>query len=404
MKQCIKIGIRNNLIYLLMLIIFNFLRKVDFIVLDKVFELKISIIFTFLMFLGEFLAGLIIYKYQISFLQNKKTNIVNGVELISWRLEIKPRDSKVKIYLLLFLASLFDFIEFLISTDSIPKFECMSKTLEIRLSSFLTLSSAFFSIYVLKLQIYKHHIFSLLIILACLIIIGISEYFFQYFDNKRTKEDFFQVLFSVLGVHFFNSLLDSLDKYLLEYDFVNPFQALMFEGGFGIILSIIYLFINRKSSFAEIIDIYNKNENNIIKFIFLIICLSLYLLLNGGRNAYRFVTNKIYSPMAKTLTDYILNPFFIIYYFFFEDDFIGGKQNKQDIFYFVLNLILSIIVVFCGCIYNEFLVLFCYNLDHDTHSQVALRSEAKECIEFGENFEDNSSEEENENKDTPNDS
>ena len=408
MKQCIKIGIRHNLIYLLMLIILNFLRKVDLIVLDKVFKLKISIIFINLMFLGEFLAGLIIYKYQISYLPKKKRNTVNGVELISRNLEIKPRDSRVKIYLLLFLASLFDFIEFLISTVSIPTFEYMSKTLEIRLSSFLTLSSAFFFIYVLKLQIYKHHIFSLLIILACLIIIGISEYFFQYFDDKRTKEDFFQVLLSVLGVHFFNSLLDSVEKYLLEYDFVNPFQTLMFEGGFGIILSIIYLFITRKSSFIEIIDIYYKNENNITKFIFLIICLCLYLILNGGRNAYRVATNKIYSPMAKTLTDYILNPFFIIYYFIFEDDFIGGKQNKQDIFYFVLNLILSIIIVFCGCIYNEFLVLFCYNLEHDTHSQVALRSETKEFIEFGENYEDNSSdednEEENETKDNPNDS
>jgi hypothetical protein len=321
---------------------------------------------------------------------------------------MSPRDGKVKIYLLLFLASSFDFIEFLVSTYYIPQFKYMSKTLEIRLSSFLTLSSALFFIYLLKLRIYKHQIFSLLIILVCLIIIGISEYFFQYFDDKRTVKEYFQALFSVLGVHFFNSLLDSVEKYLLEYDFVNPFQTLMFEGAFGSLLSIIYLFIIRNNPFEQIKEIYNKNENNIIKLIFLIICLCLYLVLSGGRNAYRVATNKIYSPMAKTLTDYFLNPIFIIYYFIFEDDFIGGKQNKQEISYFVLNLILSIIVVFCGCIYNEFLVLFCYNLEHDTHSQVALRSETKEFIEFGENFEDNSSdednEEENETKDNPNDS
>ena len=76
MKQCIKIGIRHNLIYLLMLIIFNFLRKVDLIVLDRVYEFNSSTIFTFLMFLGEFLAGLIIYKYQISNLPNKKKLIL----------------------------------------------------------------------------------------------------------------------------------------------------------------------------------------------------------------------------------------------------------------------------------------------------------------------------------------
>jgi len=413
MKQWIKIGLRHNLIYLLMLILFNFLRKVDLIVLDKIFEFNTSMIFIILMFFGEFLSGLIIYKYQISFSPNKKKNIENttaGVKLISRPLEISPRDSKFKIYLLIFVASSFDFIEYLVSTYYIPQIKYISKTLEIRLSSFLTLSAAIFFIYLLKLHIYKHHIFSLLIILACLIIIGISEYFFQHFDNKRTETDFFQALFSVLGVHFFNSLLDSIEKYLLEYDFVNPFKTLMLEGIFGTILSIIYLFIISNNPFEQI-ENFNKNEN-IIKFIFLIICLFLYLLLSGGRNAYRVETNKVYSPMAKTLTDYILNPLFIIYYFIFEDDFIGGKQNKKDIFYFVLNLILSIVIVFCGCIYNELLVLFCYNLEHDTHRQVSIRAETLEKIEFDEkiedveNNEDDSSEEdneeENEKKDNPN--
>jgi len=411
MTQWIKIGLRYNLIYLLMLILFNFLRKVDLIVLDVIFEFNTSMIFIILMFFGEFLAGLIIYRYQISFSPNKKKNIENattGVKLISGRSEISPRDSKFKIYLLIFVASSFDFIEFLVSTYYIPQFKYMSKTLEIRLSSFLTLSSAIFFIYILKFQIYNHHIFSLLIIFICLIIIGISEYFFQYFDSNRTEKDFFTALFSILGVHFFNSLLDSIEKYLLEYDFVNPFQTLMLEGAFGTLLSIIYLFIIRNNPFEQIKEYYNENENNIIKFIFLVICLCLNFLLSGGRNAYRVETNKVYSPMAKTLTDYILNPLFIIYYFFFDDDFIGGKQNKKDIFYFVLNLILSIIVVFCGCIYNELLVLFCYNLEHDTHRQVSIRAETQEKNEVDENNEDDSSEEdneeENEKKDNPNES
>jgi len=261
-------------------------------------------------------------------------------------------------------------MEFLIKTYYIPKFEYISKTLELFLSSFLTLSAALFFIYVLKFQIYKHQIFSLLIILTCLIIIGISEYFFQHFDDERTGKDFFATFFLILLVHFFNSLLDSIEKYLIEYDFVDPFKALMFEGLFGIILSIIYLFIFRKNPFEEIKNYY-FNKKNIINLILFIICLFLFLLFGGIRNAYRVVINKIYSPMAKALADYILNPFFLVYYFIFEDDFIGGGQNKKDIYYFILNLILSIIIVFCGCVYNEFLVLFCYNLEHDTHSQVS---------------------------------
>jgi len=398
MKQCIRIGIRHNLIYLLMLIIFNFLRKVDLIVLDKVFGFNSSIIFVIFMFLGEFFAGLIISLYQASFFTRKKrNNTITDKKLITNHLNIQSRDSTFKIFLLLFICSLFDFIEFLISTYYIPKFEYISKTLEIRLSSFLTLSAALFFIYVLKFQIYKHQIFSLLIILACLLIIGISEYYFQHFDDKRTEKDFFIALFSILVVHFFNSLLDSVEKYLLEYDSANPFKALMFEGLFGIILSIIYLFIFGKNPFEEIKENYNKNEKNIIKLIIVIICLFLYLLLCGIRNAYRVATNKIYSPMAKILTDYILNPFYIIYYFILKDDFIdeiiGENEKAQNIYYFILNLIVSIIISFCGCIYNEFLVLFCYNLEYDTHSQVSKRAEILEDIEFDECIRDDSSDE-----------
>ena len=281
---------------------------------------------------------------------------------------MKPRDSKVKMYSLIFLASFFDFIEFLVSNYYIPRFKYMSKTLEIRLSSFLTLSSAIFFIYVLKLQMHNHHIFSLLIIFICLLIIGISEFFFQDFDGERTKTEFFIGLLLVLGIHFFNSLLDSIEKYLFEYDFINPFQELMLEGIFGTLFSIIYLFIIKNNPFEQIIE--NFDKKSILNSILLIVCICLYLLLSGGRNAYRVSINVIYSPMTKTLTDYILNPFFIIYYFIFENDFNG----RNTIFYFVLNLILSIIIVFCGCIFNELLVLFCWNLEHNTHREVSIRA------------------------------
>ena len=409
MKEWIKIGLRHNLIYILMLIIFNFIRKVDLIVLDKIFEFNTSMLFIIIMFSGEFLAGLIIYKYQIGFLPSKKRNTVNmRLKLISGPSEISPRDSKYKIYFLIFVASLFDFIEFLVSTYYIPQFEYMSKTLEMRLSSFLTLISALFFIYILKFQIFKHQIFSLLIIFICLIIIAISEYFFQHFDDERTKKDFFKELSLVLGVHFFNSLLDSIEKYLLEYDFVNPFKTLMLEGIFGFILSISSLFIIKDNPYEQIKEKFNKNKNNEIKFILFIICLLIYLPLSGGRNAYRVATNKIYSPMTKTLTDYILNPFFIIYYFLLEDDFTGGKQNKRNIFYFISNLILSIIVVFCGCIYNELLVLFCCNLEYDTHRQVSIRAATKDEVDVEENGNNRDSsskeEEENQNKNNSNSS
>ena len=76
--------------------------------------------------------------------------------------------------------------------------------------------------------------------------------------------------------------------------------------------------------------------------------------------------------MAKTLTDYILNPFYHIYDFFRGKDFLINGNMKY--FYFILNLILSFIITICGCIYNEFIVLFCYKLEFDTHDQISRRA------------------------------
>ena len=103
-------------------------------------------------------------------------------------------------------------------------------------------------------------------------------------------------------------------------------------------------------------------------FIFL---LFVYLVFCGGRNAFRVVTNKLYSPMTKTLTDYDLNPVYLTINYI-EGDFVSrGKQNK---IYFLINLIMSIIITLCGSVYNEIVVLFFCGLENDTYDQVSERS------------------------------
>ena len=391
----LKIGIRRNLIYPLMLIIFNVLRKINVVIINNKYELSYSLSFILLMFMGEFIAGLAIYLYQISFFKRKRRNTFMGIKLIQGPLDISHPDNNFKIYFLLFIASYFDFIEFLLSTAIIPEYKYLSSTLEIRLSGLLTLSSALFFIYLLKFSIFKHQKLSLSIIFICLIIIIISEYFFQRFNEERKRVYYIKGLSLIFSVHFFNSLLDSIEKYLLEYDFINPFKALMMEGIFGTILTCIYSLTD--DPLKKIKDIYNENKDK--NFGLLIFLLVLYLLLCGGRNAYRVATNKIYSPMTKSLTDYIFNPFLIIYYFFFEEDFNGGERQNQNIFYFILNLILSFIIVFFSCIYNELFILFCCDLELETHDQISSRASSKENIEMEIDKLLNSNEEDDKNSD-----
>ena len=78
--------------------------------------------------------------------------------------------------------------------------------------------------------------------------------------------------------------------------------------------------------------------------------------------------------MAKSLTDYFFVPLLIIFYFYIENDFQVKKQGKQSVPYFLLNILVSIITVFCSCIYNELFVLYCYRLEYNTYYEVSRRA------------------------------
>ena len=142
----------------------------------------------------------------------------------------------------------------------------------------------------------------------------------------------------------------------------------MYEGLFGFFIS--FLFFMIPNYLDDIRLTYNTlSIGKIILFTFLLL---LYIILSGGRNVFRVVTTKIYNPMARVLTDYFLNPICLIYYFSIGADFL--VDQKRNIFYFTINLILSTILSICGCIYNEFIILFFCGLERNTHEQISKRA------------------------------
>ena len=171
---------------------------------------------------------------------------------------------------------------------------------------------------------------------------------------------------------FFISLKDITTKYLLEYNYVNPFKLVMIEGIFGLIItpfySLILHFILEENIFFEITEFINNNHSIIILISFLV----LYFILSGFKNTYRTITIYLFSPMTRIFTDSIIDPGLIVYSYFMEKDF--QLNYEQNLYYFITNLVISIIIVFCGFIYNEIFVLFCCNLERDTYYEVSKRA------------------------------
>ena len=367
--------------YLFFLFAYHYARKIEGMIMNKVTHFSHSLSLMILMFSGEFLGGLATVIYQnLHFSQRqklkikekeKKSKINNknniGIKLIQGISSINTKYNKYKISLLIFFASFFDYSEFIISC-MIPDIAVLSPTSDLRLSFIITISSFLICTFALKIKTGRHHHFSIIGMGICSFIIFIIELLYK---SKGTNYSNFLIAYILAICELsFVSFTDVTEKYLVDYNNMNKFKILSVEGFFGIILCIIYSFIMNENPFDEVNKVYK--ELDIGKKILLIIFLILYFVLSAAINIYKIICNIIYTPMVKSLPGYFLNPIFIIYSFIYQNDFIS--QGERNYFYFIINLILSIIINIFAFIFSEFFILHCFGLQKDTHYGIAERS------------------------------
>ena len=174
----IKISLRPNLKYPLQLIIWSFIRSVERELIGIFFSVQINLMFLSLMFLGEFIFGLAIFLYQNHYLkqklkeENKNSVIISptfaAIKLITNKQDIMKRsDSDFKIFFLIVINAFYDFVEFALSAEVLPKFITTSSSIELRLNGILIIIQALCYHHILKLPIFRHQIFSLIIIAIC---------------------------------------------------------------------------------------------------------------------------------------------------------------------------------------------------------------------------------------------
>ena len=375
-----KFAWRSNLLYPIHLLLWTFVRKINSMLLDILFDFSANLLFTLIMFFAEFFTGLLCYYIQNP-RSNQEYNKTTKDIYIYLPSEISRRDSLIKIYFLTFVAAFFDFIEYILWTNIIPKFKHSSNSFDARLGAMMIISSALFYRYVLNFPILGHQFFSLAIMGICLIIIVILEFVFQDVNLSFTYEKFFIKLLLIVWGKLTHSFMYSIDKYVFEYDFFNHFQSLFIQGFFGFVISLIYHFISDDTFISQFSRVYSDSSAG--KFTLFIFLLFIYFILCGVKNAFRMVTNKIYNPMTCSLTEIFLNPIdLIINYYYYKEDFkIHGNQN---FFFFLINLIISLIIDLFGLVFNEILILFFCHFERDTHDQISLRSLSNYVIDLEE--------------------
>jgi hypothetical protein len=282
------------------------------------------------MFLGELFGGTITYFYQKKYntVKKEEKNDQYSITIKLIKSEVtdddyfSPLDSKIKIIFLILLVSLFDAVEFILVNIYLPRFINLSPSLYERLYGIATISAFFFYIYALKLPVFRHHKFSLFIIGICLLIIIGTEFYYQKFDIFLSNGQLGLAITFIAISQILCSCMDSIEKYLFEYDYMNPFKVIMLEGVFGLCFGIGYSFF---ASFFISVKYYYDNCGP-AEFAYLILSLILYLVLSGVQDMFRVVTIKIYSPMASSLSEFFLNPIY---------------NNKKIYFYFIIIIMIK---------------------------------------------------------------
>ena len=136
----IKFALRRNLIYPFQYTLWSFVREIIQMIINDIIKFDSPYIYMSLMFLGEIFAGAIMLccerKKMKTINEEKKETYFMSIKLISNEKEEEgdyfvPLDNKIKIVFLIFLISLFDAVQFLISFVHV----CMEFLLYLRLFS-----------------------------------------------------------------------------------------------------------------------------------------------------------------------------------------------------------------------------------------------------------------------------
>jgi hypothetical protein len=271
------------------------------------------------------------------------------------------KDGIFKTCVLLLFASYFDFIVSAVRTFYIKGDELI-KSIKSRLRCTHIFLVGILCYFTIRIELNRHHIFSLIILFICCITIIINEII--YIETNTVRKNYYPMGLTIAS-NIARTFLDCTEKYLFEFNEINMFLVIMVEGIINVIsFSIYFLAKGSPNQFED--SKYNKpfESRESLNIFILILLIILYFLFCGLRNIYRVTTIKIYSPVVRALTEAIFDPFLI-----------GSKLfDYKNTSFFWINMVCLVVMVFASLVFTEFIVLYCCGLEYYSHIEITRRA------------------------------
>ena len=219
--------------------------------------------------------------------------------------------------------------------------------------------SGILSIFILKTRFETHQGVSIGIIMLGLFIVNILN------TTELKNEDNILIGLGIIANFFLSSLLEVLEKFLMEAHFISPFKLKFFEGIVGLGICIIPAII----ALVGIDYKKLKGEGTITSLSLFIV---LYFLSELGTNSLNILTNFYYSPTQRSLTD-ALSSFL---WNTFSSIFILDKEHADYFELQVIGIALGYPISFIGAlIYNELIIIHLCGMDKGTKKEMLRRSD-----------------------------
>ena len=244
------------------------------------------------------------------------------------------------------------------------------------------ISVPLFSYLLLNKNLYKHHIFALILTLIGAFIIILTRFILKY----SFIDDFlYHILIFLLSFIFSFSLV--LIKYIMIKFLISPYFFLFYDGLFCIINLIICVFLeypliinindymNSKidvkkendryfiNNYLKIFTLYSQENTNFYFSLFFSFISSFCYFIFNVLTIFRF------SPYLNVLTDF-LTPFLynIFNFIFLEDD-----RSNKNIYRYFFEFIGHIIIILGASILNELIILNFLGLNENTYEKISER-------------------------------
>ena len=163
-------------------------------------------------------------------------------------------------------------------------------------------------------------------------------------------------------------------KYLFEFYYLNPYKALTIEGIIGLLLFPILFFFD--SSYDDIKDFIIIKD---WEFVLLVILSLIYLILSSFKSIYRVLTIRFYSPMTRALAESIIDPFDFICLFIYRNS--QKNLDEKMVYYYVIIIISLFAISFLSLVCIDFIIFYCFGLEHNTHLEIQKRATFYENID-----------------------